>query len=142
MERPQKEQTFMEIASILAKRSTCKRRQVGCVLVDRNFLIIGSGYNGVGRGLAHCIDNPCPGSELPSGVGLETCEAIHAEQNALLQCKEVANIRTAYCTSSPCMHCAKLFLNTGVKTIYYTGEPYSVEALDLLHSADIYTERL
>lgn len=126
--RPSKNEIFMEIAYTLSKRSTCLRRRVGCVLVNQYNHIISTGYNGVGAGLAHCLDQPCAGASLPSGTGLDKCEAIHAEQNALLQCPNVQDIWAAYVTVSPCMHCAKLFMNTGVQTIIY-NEVYDPDVL-------------
>lgn len=138
MERPSSHATFMDIARTLAKRATCSRRQVGCVLVDKYNHIIGSGYNGVGKGLDHCTETPCPGAKLQSGSGLDICQAIHAEQNALLQCRDVQSIHVAYTTTSPCLHCAKLFLNTGVKLIVF-DELYDAEAVRLLHAGGVGT---
>ena len=131
MVRPSKHETFLRVAETIAQRSTCRRNKVGCVLIDSYGHIIGTGFNGVGRGLEHCIDNPCGGVDYPRGEGLDVCEAIHAEQNALLQCADVQSIGTAYVTHSPCMHCAKLFLNTGTKKLIFS-ELYMIEALDLL----------
>ena len=127
MERLSKDEYFSELARLVSRRSTCKRRSVGCVLVNRLGHILATGYNGVPRGHAHCIDTPCAGANLPSGTGLDTCEAIHAEQNALLQCKDVMEIHTAYVTAMPCMTCTKLLLNTGCQRIVYV-EPYPHEA--------------
>lgn len=72
----------------------------------------------------------CPGAAAPSGEKLDACEAIHAEQNALLQCRDVWAIDTAYVTCSPCVHCAKLLLNTGCARIVY-GTSYDERALEL-----------
>jgi dCMP deaminase len=117
--RPSKHYTFLKMAQELSQQSTCIRRQVGCILVDKHFHIIGSGYNGNASGLTHCIDKPCPGYALPSGEGLDVCQAIHAEQNALMQCQNVQEIETCYCTTAPCIHCTKMLLNTGCKTIVF-----------------------
>ena len=138
--RPDKHGTFINIARILSMRTTCSRRGVGCVLVNHQGHILSTGYNGVGRGLTHCTEKPCRGSKLPTGVGLGECEAIHAEQNALLQCPNVEDIYAAYITCSPCMHCAKLFLNTGVKHIYYI-DVYNKDAIKLLESAAVKCKR-
>lgn len=140
--RPTSHQTFLEIALVLSKRSTCKRRQVGCVAVDQYNYILSTGYNGVGKGLTHCIDSPCPGSEYSSGEGLNICEAIHAEQNALLQCPNVMAIRKIYSTTSPCIHCAKLILNTGTREVFYLNKAYDIGAILLLHSAKIECTRI
>jgi len=127
MARISKDEYFSELARLVSRRSTCKRRSVGCVLVNHLGHILATGYNGVPRGHSHCIDSPCAGANLPSGTGLDTCEAIHAEQNALLQCKDVMEIHTAYVTAMPCMTCTKLLLNTGCQRIVYV-EPYPHEA--------------
>ena len=127
MERLSKDEYFSDMARLVSRRSTCKRRSVGCVLVNHLGHILATGYNGVPRGHSHCIDTPCAGANLPSGTGLDTCEAIHAEQNALLQCKDVMLIHTAYVTAMPCMTCTKLLLNTGCQRIVYV-EPYPHEA--------------
>lgn len=123
MSRLSKNNYFIKIAELVAKRSTCKRRSVGAVLVNSHSHILATGYNGVPRGMDHCIENPCPGANLPSGQGLDLCQAIHAEQNALLQCKNVDEIEAIYTTTFPCMHCLKLLTNTSCKLIYFK-EPY------------------
>lgn len=119
--RPSKDETFLKIASVLAERGTCARRKVGCVLVNKLGHIIGSGYNGVAIGIEHCIKEPCIGAKKESGsnTSLYLCEAIHAEQNALLQCKDVQEIETCYITCSPCIQCTKLLMQTSCKRIFY-----------------------
>ena len=117
--RPSVEETCLRIATVVAERGTCVRRKVGCVLVDGFGHILSTGYNGVARGQAHCSDTPCPGSKLPSGTGLDKCEAIHAEQNALLQCRDTQQIEACFTTVSPCLHCVKLLMNTGCKSIVF-----------------------
>ena len=110
---------FLKMAHLVSERGTCARRKVGCILVNSKKHVIATGYNGVSSGQEHCIDNPCKGARLKSGQGLDLCEAIHAEQNALLQCKDVYDIDTVYCTLSPCIHCLKLLLNTSAKHIIF-----------------------
>jgi len=130
--RPDRHSYFLDIAHVVSKRSTCVRRAVGCVLVDVNGNISATGYNGVPRGQAHCNEgNPCPGSEAPAGSGLDECYAIHAEQNALLQCRDVNSLLAIYCTASPCIHCMKMLLNTSARLVVYR-EPYAHQgALEL-----------
>jgi dCMP deaminase len=121
---------FLEMATLVAKRGTCIRREVGCVLVNDKYHVLATGYNGVASGLTHCIDKPCPGAKKGSGTALEECEAIHAEQNALLQCKDIFGIKTCYCTTSPCITCTKLLLNTSCNSVIYLEEyPNSGEKL-------------
>jgi dCMP deaminase len=120
MTRPSKDVYFMNLARLVASRATCVRRAVGCVLVDRDSHVIATGYNGVPRGMPHCTDGAtCAGAREQSGRGLDRCLAIHAEQNALLQCRDTREIRVAYVTTAPCIHCLKLLMNTGCEVIRY-----------------------
>lgn len=73
----------------------------------------------------------CAGATLPSGQGLDNCQAIHAEQNALLQCRDVMTIHTCYVTTSPCLTCVKLLMNTSCKRIVFS-EPYAHKDAALL----------
>ena len=77
---------FMEIAEVVAKRSTCLRNQVGAVLVKDKY-IIATGYNGAPSGSPHCLDVGCLREQLkvPSGERHELCRGVHAEQNAVIQ---------------------------------------------------------
>lgn len=125
--RPSKPQTFLRMARTLSEQSTCARRQVGVIMTDHMHQIIASGYNGVAHGARHCIDKPCPGAGQPSGMALDMCEAIHAEQNALMQCKDVMSLQSVYCTTSPCMHCLKMLINTNAVHIYYIDEYPGIE---------------
>lgn len=120
--RPSLHETMMQVAVTLSKRATCARRRVGCVIVDDKGQILSTGYNGNGRGLPHCIDKPCAGAAFEMGAGLDKCEAIHAEQNALLQCHDVNKIFSCYTTTMPCSHCTKLLLNTSCLNVYYLDE--------------------
>ena len=124
--RPSVDEYFTMMAILASSRGTCARRQVGCVLVNADKKVMATGYNGVPSGFVHCIDEPCEGADCPSGEGLDKCEAIHAEQNALLQCLDVNQIETAYCTTAPCIHCVKLLLNTGCQRIVFAEDyPHS-----------------
>src|SRR5690606_23593910 len=128
MTRPSKDRYFMDIAKVVATRATCARRSVGCVLVDVRGHILATGYNGKPRGFPHCHDDlPCAGAQAASGTALSACEAVHAEQNALLQCPDVNRIFAAYVTVSPCVTCTKLLLNTSCARIYF-AEPYAHDA--------------
>ena len=115
--RPTVDEYFLTMAILASKRATCIRRRVGCILTDTNNNVLATGYNGVYRGAEHCLDNPCPGAYSASGKDLDKCYAIHAEQNALLQCKDVNQISTCYSTTAPCVTCTKLLLNTQITRI-------------------------
>lgn len=140
--RPSKDQWAMSLAHETAKRATCLRRSVGAVLLNARGHVLATGYNGVASGLPHCnevtgrvlhADEPiheqswtpiyghaCSGANLPSGQGLDACQAIHAEQNALLQCRDVYSIEACYVTTSPCVTCVKMLLNTSCKRIVFS----------------------
>lgn len=120
--RPTPDEYFLSLCEVVATRATCRRRRVGCVLVNERLHILATGYNGVAAGVPHCLDTPCPGSDAPSGTGLDLCQAIHAEANALLQCADVYSIVTAYTTTSPCVQCVKLLMNTSCRRIVFAEE--------------------
>lgn len=126
--RPNRDSYFLQMTALVASRATCARRQVGCVLVNEEGHVLSTGFNGVHRGAIHCIDTPCAGAHLPSGQGLSVCEAIHAEQNALLQCRNINEIHTAYVTASPCISCMRLLANTSVKRIVFSERYPHVES--------------
>lgn len=126
--RPDIDRYFCDMVELVASRSTCARRSVGCVLVSAKQHVLATGYNGAPRGYAHCAEpvvrrgvmqlpNACESVDAPSGIGLDSCMAVHAEQNAVLQCHDVALIERAYVTTFPCAACAKLLLNTGCREI-------------------------
>ncbi len=129
--RPSRDEYFLAMASLVSLRATCRRRRVGCILVDTNRHVLATGYNGVARGVDHCLDHACPGASYEPGTGLDKCEAIHAEQNALLQCKDTGKIETAYITVSPCVTCVKLLMNTGCKRIVFLEQYVNVDAKNL-----------
>jgi len=114
---------FMRIARLVARRSTCIRRKVGAVIV-RDKHILTTGYNGAPKGLAHCTEIGCLREELgiPSGERVEICRGIHAEQNALVQAARFGislEGGVLYCTTQPCVTCAKLLINAGIERIIY-----------------------
>ena len=143
MSRPSRDAWAMEMAKLTATRSTCLRRQVGCVLLNARGHVLATGYNGVAAGLPHCNElghdvtfpHACSGASAPSGTNLDGCQAIHAEQNALLQCRDVYSIDTCYVTASPCMTCTKLLLNTSCQRIVFLEEYPHAAAKDLWTSS-------
>lgn len=156
--RPSRDTWAMGLAVVTAQRATCLRRAVGCVLLNRRGHVLSTGYNGVASGQPHCnsigwtddgvgdgsISHPhaCSGAHAPSGTNLEGCQAIHAEQNALLQCRDVYSIDTAYVTASPCMTCVKLLLNTSCQRVVYLEEYPHSTARDLWVSSGRQWEKL
>jgi dCMP deaminase len=135
--RPTWDEYFLQLARQAATRSTCLRRQVGAVLV-RDRRVLATGYNGAPRGVAHCLEVGCLRDQLgiPSGERQELCRAIHAEQNAIIQAAihgVAVEGATLYCTLQPCILCAKMLINAGVREIYYVeGYPdeFSRQLLD------------
>ncbi|WP_243371191.1 cytidine/deoxycytidylate deaminase family protein [Geotalea sp. SG265] len=123
MSRPSWDEYFMEITRLVAKRSTCLRRQVGAVVVkDKN--ILATGYNGAPSGVSHCLDVGCLREKLaiPSGERHELCRGLHAEQNAIIQAaKHGTGIEgsTLYCTTMPCIICSKMIINAGIKRVVF-----------------------
>jgi dCMP deaminase len=120
--RPSWDEYFMEMAEITAKRSTCLRRNVGAVIVqDRH--VMSAGYNGAPRGITHCAERGgCLREKLgvPSGERHELCMALHAEQNAIIQAASLGQSiegATIYITHQPCIICAKMIINAGIKKI-------------------------
>lgn len=143
--RPSWDEYFIEIAKLVATRSTCLRRKVGAVLV-KDKRILATGYNGPPSGLKHCIEIGCLREKLgiPSGERHELCRGLHAEQNAIIQAA-IYGISVQgsvlYCTTFPCVICTKMLINAGVKRIYYLeGYPDDL-SLDMLKEAGIEIER-
>lgn len=122
-----KDEYFMEIAKIVAKRSTCLRRDVGAVLVKDNH-IISTGYNGPPAGLAHCTHDSCVRSRynIPSGEQPQLCRAVHAELNCIIQAAingtSIKGNTSIYVTAFPCIDCTKIIINAGIKRIAYLDE--------------------
>jgi len=113
--RPSWDEYFLEIAKVVAKRSTCDRANVGAVIA-KNKVILSTGYNGAPRGLPHCDD---VGHEIVDGHCIRTA---HAEVNAIAQAaKNGTPIESAsiYLTISPCYDCFKMIVNAGIKEVVY-----------------------
>lgn len=128
MNRPSWDEYFMDIAAAVATRSTCRRRQVGAVIV-KGKRILTTGYNGAPQGLSHCLDLGCMREQLgiPSGERHELCRGLHAEQNAIIQAAlygvEIQGA-SLYCTHMPCSACTKMLINAGIlRVVYKQGYP-------------------
>ena len=142
--RPTLDQYFTEIATVVAKRSTCLRNQVGAVFV-KNKRILSTGYNGAPAGLDHCDKVGCARENVESGTHHELCRAVHAEQNAIIQAAHLGQSiagGTLYCTNHPCVICAKMILNAGIRRIVVReGYPDQLGA-DLLKETGLQLEFL
>lgn len=141
MARPDWDSYFMEIAFLVAKRSTCLRRTVGALIV-KNKRILATGYNGTPSGITHCDVKGCLREQLkvPSGQRHELCRGLHAEQNALLQASlHGVSLEGGilYCTNQPCSICAKMLINAGItEVIMAEGYPDEL-AMEFLDEAGI-----
>jgi dCMP deaminase len=145
-ERPTWDDYFMEIASAVARRSTCMRRKVGAILVKDKH-ILATGYNGAPKGLAHCREVGCLRQQMgiPSGERHELCRALHAEQNAIVQASNLGvqvEGCTLYCTLAPCSLCAKMLINAGVKRVVFSGNYPDERAMKFFDEAGVTVERL
>jgi len=131
----------------VAERSTCNRAKVGAVIVrDKN--ILATGYNGAPAGMPHCTEVGCLvyQSKTPTGDIEENCfRTIHAEMNAIAQAaKNGSSIRdgSIYITHTPCIHCLKVLVNTGIKNVYYES-PYKLHTLEeTLRLTHVHLERV
>ena len=139
--RPTWDEYFLSIALLVSKRSTCLRRKVGAVLV-KDKRILATGYNGAPSNITHCEKTGCLRDKLkiPSGERHELCRGLHSEQNALLQAAlhgitvEGAKI---YATTQPCIICAKMLINAGIKEVIIAGRYPDKMARDFLKEAKV-----
>lgn len=139
--RPSWDEYFMDVAGLVARRSTCLRRNVGAILV-KDKRILATGYNGAPAGLKHCLDIGCLRQKLhiPSGERHELCRALHAEQNALIQASLYGiSVKgsTLYATCQPCVICAKMLINAGINEIVIADGYPDKMAMDFLKQAKI-----
>lgn len=136
----------MRMAVLAASRSTCLRRHVGAVVV-KDRMVLSTGYNDTPRGLPNCADGGCArcASDVPSGQALDTCLCLHAEQNAIIQAAyHGAAIAGAaiYITHQPCLTCAKMIVNVGIRRIVFAGDYPDPLAVEMLGDAGVTLERL
>ncbi|MCX5710023.1 MAG: cytidine/deoxycytidylate deaminase family protein [Candidatus Omnitrophica bacterium] len=144
--RPTWDEYFLEVAGLVSKRATCLRRKVGSVIV-KDKRILATGYNGAPSGLKDCLElGYCVRERLkiPSGQRHELCRALHAEQNVLIQAALhgiTTKGSTLYATHQPCIICAKMLINAGIKEIVITDGYPDKLALDFLKEAKIKVRR-
>ncbi|MBA4393539.1 MAG: cytidine deaminase [Desulfobacca sp.] len=141
VQRPPWPVYFMDIADLVARRSTCRRRQVGAVAV-KDKRILATGYNGAPSGIAHCLEVGCLREQegIPSGERHELCLGIHAEQNVIIQAAFHGipiQGATLYCTNLPCVICSKMIINAGIREIVYREGYADTLSEDLLQAAKI-----
>ncbi|MDO8785170.1 MAG: cytidine/deoxycytidylate deaminase family protein [Syntrophales bacterium] len=145
-QRPDWDEYFMDIADLVARRSTCRRRAVGALLV-RERRILTTGYNGAPTGMRHCGDTGCLREQLgiPSGERHELCRGLHAEQNALLQAAmHGVSVKgaTLYSTNHPCIICAKMIINGGIAMVIFREGYRDKMAEEMFREAGIEVSQL
>ena len=144
--RPSWDTYFMDIAELVSKRSTCQRRAVGAIIV-KDKRVLATGYNGAPSGVPHCSETGCMREQMnvPSGERHELCRGIHAEQNAIIQAAHhgvpIAG-SALFCTNLPCSICAKMIINSGIRTIYYKFGYADAMSEEMLRDAGVTTVRL
>jgi dCMP deaminase len=144
--RPDWDQYFMEIAGIVAKRSTCMRRNIGAIIVKERRML-STGYNGAPSGLSHCEQVGCIRElrGVPSGERHELCRGLHAEQNAIIQAAyHGVSIKGSllYCTHHPCSLCVKMIINAGIIQVsYLEGYPDEL-AVQLISESGIIVKQI
>lgn len=119
------DETFMNLANIVAKRASCKFHEAGIVFVDQNHRIISIGYNGPTEGDYHCLEAGCAKVDgEPGNKQLRRCRGAHAEINGIINAQDPTRLRgaTAYTLLFPCYDCMKAFNNAGIKEIVYINE--------------------
>ena len=115
---------FMELADTISGWASCYKpdRKIGAVIV-RNKRIVTTGYNGAPAGIKTCVERgECLRQKLgiASGTRAELCYAVHAEQNAIIQAARLGSSidgATLYCTHQPCVLCAKMIVNAGIRRV-------------------------
>ena len=121
---------YLEMAQVWAQNSYCQRRQVGALIVKEK-MIISDGYNGTPSG----FENVCEDES-----GKTKAYVLHAEANAITKVAKSNNSSagaTLYVTSSPCVECAKLIIQAGIKRVVYCDEYHTLDGIELLKRANI-----
>lgn len=139
--RPTWDEYFLEMAELSSKRASCLRRRVGAILV-KDKRILATGYNGAPSGLPHCSQTGCLREQLkvPSGQRHELCRGLHAEQNSLIQAAlHGVSVRgsSIYVTNQPCIICAKMLINAGIREIVISDGYPDKMAMEFLKKAGI-----
>jgi len=142
IERPSKDEYYLEIAKAVSRRSTCLRRRYGSVIVV-NDSIVSTGYNGTARGVINCLDIGCIKDllNLPHGSAYDYCPAVHAEENAVVNAARNGSkvvggtlyiygedVRTGdIVEAAPCNRCKRILINAGIeRVIIKTAQNYKV----------------
>ncbi|MEM3369592.1 MAG: cytidine/deoxycytidylate deaminase family protein [Candidatus Micrarchaeia archaeon] len=141
LKRPSLDEYFMRICDDVATRATCRRRKIGAVII-KDKQILSTGYNGAPKKMPDCLEEGCLRDKLKieSGTRHEICRAVHAEQNAIIQCAYhgvSSNNSILYVNTPPCRICAKMIINAGIKEVRYKGDYPDKEAFKLFKEAGV-----
>lgn len=129
------DQSYLEMARVWARNSYCRRRQVGALIV-KDKMIISDGYNGTPSG----FENVCEDES-----GKTHPYVLHAEANAITKVAKSGNSSegsTLYVTAAPCMECAKLIIQAGIKRVVYTDEYRLEDGINLLKASGVEVEKI
>jgi len=140
--RPSWDDYFLAMLEPIAARSTCLRHKIGALIAVDNE-IVSTGYNGPPKGLKHCAElGGCLRDQqnIESGRDHQVCRAVHSEQNAILQAAfHGRSVRggTLYCTHAPCVICAKMIINAGIRRVVFQHEYPDGLSKDILKEAGV-----
>src|SRR5437867_4493483 len=147
IQRPSWDEYFMNIAKVVASRSNCMKRKVAAIIV-RDKRVVSTGYNGTPRGTRNCNEGGCPRCNrlATSGTDLEECFCSHGEENAIVQASyHGVSLKDGviYSTFAPCLMCAKMIINSGIREVIYNMDyPLNENAFRLFSEAGIFVRKL
>jgi len=147
VQRPDWDHYFMNIAKVVSTRSNCIKRKVAAIIV-RDKRVISTGYNGTPRGTRNCNEGGCPrcNNMAASGTALDECLCSHGEENAIVQASyHGVSVKDSiiYSTFAPCLMCAKMIINSGIREVIFNAEyPLNDSAFRLFNEAGVIARKL
>ena len=147
IQRPSWDEYFMNIAKVVASRSNCMKRKVAAIII-KDKRVVSTGYNGTPRGTRNCNEGGCPRCNglATSGTNLDECLCSHGEENAIVQASyHGVSLKDAiiYTTFAPCLQCAKMIINSGIREVIYNMDyPLNATAFQLFSESGIFVRKL
>jgi dCMP deaminase len=147
IQRPSWDEYFMNIAKVVASRSNCMKRKVAAIII-KDKRVVSTGYNGTPRGTRNCNEGGCPRCNglATSGTNLDECLCSHGEENAIVQASyHGVSLKDAiiYTTFAPCLQCAKMIINSGIREVIYNMDyPLNGTAFQLFSEAGVFVRKL
>ena len=147
VQRPSWDEYFMNIAKVVASRSNCMKRKVAAIIV-KDKRVVSTGYNGTPRGTRNCNEGGCPrcNSLATSGTALDECLCSHGEENAIVQASyHGVSLKDAviYSTFAPCLQCAKMIINSGIREVIFNMDyPLNESSFRLFQEAGVFIRKL